>query len=542
MRKLIYKIPIMFAISIIMATASSIIIVSTLSIKTLNMAENEYKAILEELEENENISENSLDKEIYTSEMDNQIKRMFLFSIITGLIIIISLTIVAITFTNRLISYVNEAIRVSRLLSRGNITLDISEKFLKRKDEIGDIIRSLNDVEKVLKNIIKTANLNIDLTKRTAYSLSYANKDLLKRTIEQTSHLVKTAEATEEISGTIKQSAENARLINQMMVESKESVEKAGSIIAETVNNTEEAFEYSEKISGLVKFIEDIAFQTNLLALNASVEAARAGEHGRGFAVVASEVRNLAQTTQSSVYDITSFISGSNERVKKATESANTSRELFADIENKILETTKLISDMTNSTKEQMIGIENINKAMMEIDLENQENSDLVDSMGESSKELENQMQELFNAMSFFKTGARKLEWLDKYNTKNKTIDSQHIRIIEYANKVYNALHSGNKNEVEEAFRGAIEYTKFHFAEEQKMQVQHKDKYDKVKEHFEEHRMFERTIDEQYRKFQTSSDWRQIAENFSHLLEKLLIEHIGVWDKEFVKVSDIQDA
>lgn len=535
MRKLIYKIPIMFAIAIIIATASSIIIVSTLSIKTLNIAVNEYKTRIEE-------NENNLDNEIYTGEIKSQIKRMFLFSILAGLVIIIVLTIMAITFTKRLISYVNEAIRVSSLLAHGNISIDISEKFLKRNDEIGDIIRSLNNVENVLKKIIKTANLNIDLTKRTAYSISYANKDLLKRTIEQTSHLVKTAEATEEISGTIKQSVENARLINQMMVESKESVEKAGNIIAETVNNTEEAFEYSEKISGLVKFIEDIAFQTNLLALNASVEAARAGEHGRGFAVVASEVRNLAQTTQSSVYDITSFISGSNERVKKATESANTSRELFVDIENKILETTKLISDMTNSTKEQMIGIENINKAMMEIDLENQENSDLVDSMGESSKELENQMQELFNAMSFFKIGARKLEWLDKYNTKNKTIDSQHIKIIEYANKVHNALYSGNKNEVEEAFRGAIEYTKFHFAEEQKMQVQHRDKYDKVKEHFDEHRMFEKTIDEQYKKFQTSSDWRSIAENFSHLLEKLLIEHIGVWDKEFVKVSNIQDT
>ena len=533
MIKLIYKIPIMFAIAIIIATSSSIILSNAFYIKTFNTTLNEYKMQLN----NENVSDNELEDKVYIP-----LKRMILFSIIVGLIIVISLTIMAIIFTKRLTSYLNEALRVSHLLSEGDISFKISKKFLNRKDEIGDIIRSLNNVVDVLKGIIKTANLNIDLTKRTAYSLTYSNKDLLQRTTEQTLQLEKTAEATEEISGTIKKSAENAGLINQMMKEAKESVDRAGNIISETVNNTEEAFEYSEKISGLVKFIEDIAFQTNLLALNASVEAARAGEHGKGFAVVASEVRNLAQTTQSSVHDITSFISGSNERVKKATESANFSRELFADIENKISETTKLISDMHDITKEQMIGIGNINKAMTDIDLRNQENDSLVGSMGESSKELESQMEELFKAMSFFQIGARKIEWLDKYNTLNKTIDSQHIKIIEYANKVHNALYSENKKEVDEAFKGAIEYTKFHFSEEQKIQVQHKDRYHKVKEHFGEHRMFENKIDEQYKKFQNSLDWRKVAEDFSHLLEKLLIEHIGVWDKEFVKTAGIQNS
>lgn len=197
---------------------------------------------------------------------------------------------------------------------------------------------------------------------------------------------------------------------------------------------------------------------------------------------------------------------------------------------------------MHDITKEQMIGIGNINKAMTDIDLKNQENDSLVGSMGESSKELESQMEELFKAMSFFQIGARKIEWLDKYNTLNKTIDSQHIKIIEYANKVHNALYSGNKKEVDEAFKGAIEYTKFHFSEEQKIQVQHKDRYHKVKEHFGEHRMFENKIDEQYKKFQNSLDWRKVAEDFSHLLEKLLIEHIGVWDKEFVKTAGIQNS
>ncbi|KLI17794.1 chemotaxis protein, partial [Brachyspira hyodysenteriae] len=129
-----------------------------------------------------------------------------------------------------------------------------------------------------------------------------------------------------------------------------------------------------------------------------------------------------------------------------------------------------------------------------------------------------------------------------QYYTHNKTIDGQHVQIIEYANKVHSALYNGVKEDVDEAFKGAINYTKYHFAEEQKIQVANKDKYHKIKEHFEEHRKFEKAIDDQYKSFKSSSDWRQVAIDFSDLLAKLLIEHIGVWDKEFVRIAGIQDS
>ena len=478
-----------------------------------------------------------LEKELYSS-----LSTTILFSILFSIVIIFIATVIIFLFTRRLTSPLKEALRVANLISTGDLTFDINDRYFSRKDEVGELIKSFDNMKKSIKDIIDIANSNVALTKRTAYSLSYSNKDLATRTLSQATDLEKTAEATEEISSTIRKTADNAAIINDMMINARNAVEEAGSIIAETAQNTEQAFEYSKKISGLVKFIEDIAFQTNILALNASVEAARAGEQGRGFAVVASEVRNLAQTTQNSVNNITSFIAESNEKVKKATDSANMSRNLFEDIENKIEETTRVIADMANTTREQLIGIDSINNAMSNMDAQTQGNSSLVSSMHESSKELEQQMEDLSNAMSFFKVGARKLEWLDQYYTHNKVIDGQHVQIIEYANKVHSALYNGVKEDVDEAFKGAINYTKYHFAEEQKIQAAHKDKYHKIKEHFEEHRKFEKAIDDQYKAFKSSSDWHQVAIDFAELLAKLLIEHIGVWDKEFVKIAGIQDS
>ncbi|WP_300717937.1 methyl-accepting chemotaxis protein, partial [uncultured Brachyspira sp.] len=478
---------------------------------------------------------------ILENELYSNIGKILLFSILFGALIIVVVAIIIVGFTRRLTSPLKEALRLANLISNGDLTFDINNKYIKRRDEVGELISSFNHMKTSIKNIIDVANSNVALTKRTAYSLSYSNKDLASRTLSQASHLEKTAEATEEISATIRKTADNAAIINDMMMNARNAVEEAGSIILETAQNTSQAFEYSHKISGLVKFIEDIAFQTNILALNASVEAARAGEQGRGFAVVAAEVRNLAQTTQSSVNNITSFIVESNEKVKKATDSANMSRTLFEDIESKIEETTKVINDMANTTREQLIGIDSINNAMSNMDSQTQENSSLVASMNESSKELENQMEELSNAMSFFKVGAKKLEWLDQYYTHNKTIDSQHVQIMEYANKVHSALYNDVKEEVDEAFKGAINYTKYHFSEEQKIQMANKDKYNKIKEHFEEHRKFEKAIDDKYKDFKSGSDWHKVAIDFAELLAQLLIEHIGVWDKEFVRVAGIKD-
>ena len=219
------------------------------------------------------------------------------------------------------------------------------------------LAETITDVNTASNNIVKAAQ-----------ELSQGNTDLSRRTESQAASLEETASSMEDMASTIKSSTDHAVAGNNMMVASREAVENAGKIIAETTTNIEEVYEASTKIKNITKIIEDIAFQTNILALNAAVEAARAGDQGKGFAVVASEVRNLAQTTQSSVKDITVLVDNTNEKINKATETARQSQDIFIDIQQKIEDTARIMQDISATAMEQQTGIDQVNRAVAEMD------------------------------------------------------------------------------------------------------------------------------------------------------------------------------
>ena len=189
----------------------------------------------------------------------------------------------------------------------------------------------------------------------------------------------------------------------EMMKDSEVSVKEAGNIIEETTSNIELVYEASNKITDITKIIEGIASQTNILALNASVEAARAGEQGKGFAIVASEVRNLAQTSQSSVKNITLLIEDSNKKIKTAAETARKSLEIFRLIEEKITNTSKIMQDISSMAVEQQQGVYQVNTAITQMDSVTQQNASLVQESSAASQELMYQAKELVSLMEFFK-------------------------------------------------------------------------------------------------------------------------------------------
>jgi methyl-accepting chemotaxis protein len=159
----------------------------------------------------------------------------------------------------------------------------------------------------------------------------------------------------------------------------------------------------SKKIADIIGVIDGIAFQTNILALNAAVEAARAGEQGRGFAVVASEVRSLAQRSANAAREIKALIGASVERVENGTQLVGAAGQTMDDIVHQVKQVTDLIGRISSATVEQTTGINQVGRAVSELDQSTQQNAALVEESAAAAESLRLQADRLSETVSIFK-------------------------------------------------------------------------------------------------------------------------------------------
>ena len=174
-------------------------------------------------------------------------------------------------------------------------------------------------------------------------------------------------------------------------------------MVAQVVDTMESINQASRKIGDITGVIDGIAFQTNILALNAAVEAARAGEQGRGFAVVASEVRNLAQRSAAAAKEIKALIAASSGEVdagsKLVSEAGTTMDEVLASV----ARVTDIMADISAASLEQSTGIEQINRAMGEMDESTQQNAALVEEASAAAQAMQDQAAQLARAVRLFR-------------------------------------------------------------------------------------------------------------------------------------------
>ncbi|MDA0010055.1 methyl-accepting chemotaxis protein [Brachyspira hyodysenteriae] len=328
-------------------------------------------------------------------------RMLILMMIIISLIAIVIISVFISMFIMSITKPLHLLVGVAKEIAEGD--LRTTKQKIKRKDELGELSDAFVAMRKKLVDTIVTVEESANNITMAAKELSEQNTDLAHRTESQAASIEQTSASMTEISSTIRDSAEHSINGSKMILDSKSSVENAGNIISETTTNIEEVHDASSKIKDITKIIEDIAFQTNILALNASVEAARAGEQGKGFAVVAAEVRNLAQTTQTSVKSITDLIENVYDKIDKATGTARESQEIFIEIQNKIDDASKIMEGISNSAIEQQNGIDQVKVAIAEMDSTTQKNAALVEEATASAELLFAQSKESMDAIHLFK-------------------------------------------------------------------------------------------------------------------------------------------
>ena len=271
------------------------------------------------------------------------------------------------------------------------------------QDEIGRTSESFNAMFDRVSEVIGSVKTAVSGITTGTSEINAGTSDLSERTSAQAGALEETSASMEEMTSTIKQNADNAKQANQLAVAAREVAEKGGMVTEKAVEAMDEINRSSKKIADIINVIDEIAFQTNLLALNAAVEAARAGEQGRGFAVVASEVRNLAQRSATAAKEIKSLINESVQKVGDGSELVNRSGQTLEEIVHSVKRVTDIIAEISAASQEQAAGIDQVNKAVMQMDQGTQQNAALVEQATSASQSMANQAHDLLRQVEFFK-------------------------------------------------------------------------------------------------------------------------------------------
>ncbi|MFS4458939.1 methyl-accepting chemotaxis protein [Bdellovibrio sp. HCB2-146] len=239
--------------------------------------------------------------------------------------------------------------------------------------------------------------------------LSTAGQGLSQSSTSAAASLEETVASLEEMTSMVKMNSDNAKQAASLSQTSRGAAEDGEREIKNLVASMHDISQSSRKIEEIINVIDDIAFQTNLLALNAAVEAARAGEQGKGFAVVAEAVRSLAQRSAAAAKDITSLIKDSVEKIENGTAIADKSGDVLNNIVTSIKKVADLNNEISAASSEQTTGIQQINKAMNQLDQSSQSNAASSEEIASTAEEIasqSNQMQMMVGDLNAFVTGS----------------------------------------------------------------------------------------------------------------------------------------
>ena len=241
--------------------------------------------------------------------------------------------------------------------------------------DLGETSVGLNNLANVVNDML-VENKSNGLTLEESSNILLQNVDKLNLSSNKAAaSLEETAAALEEITSNIRNNTENIAKMASYSASVTKSANQGERLANETTVAMDEINKQVNLINDTISVIDNIAFQTNILSLNAAVEAATAGEAGKGFAVVAQEVRNLASRSAEAAKEIKSIVENAKIKADNGKEIASHMIDGYKKLNENIVNTINLIKDIEMSSKEQFLGIEQINNAITSLDQQTQQNS-----------------------------------------------------------------------------------------------------------------------------------------------------------------------
>lgn len=238
-----------------------------------------------------------------------------------------------------------------RRLAEGDLTVELAHQ---SRDELGELTTSVNYLSESLRG-------TIDQARETALRVSEGSS-------QQAASIEETSASLEEISSIIRQGAEKYAEADTMMRDNEGKLLEADRVMKACISSLDEIVTTTETMAKIIKDIEEIAFRTNLLALNAAVEAARAGEAGQGFAVVADEVRSLARRTAEAAKSTGDLIRTAQLKTQEGRTLVQKTSAAYEKVAIQNKKISQLIKDVASSSREQSLGVEQISRAVHELD------------------------------------------------------------------------------------------------------------------------------------------------------------------------------
>jgi len=311
----------------------------------------------------------------------------FRIALLIGVVGILFIALIVSLISNNIVKDIYKGVEFAQVVASGDLSATLK---IKRRDEIGILGNSLNQMVLELREIVKSVEISAENISAASMQLSSSSQDMARGSNQQ-------AASVEEVSSSMTEMVANIHQNTKYAKQTEKISQKASDRMKHVLQSATENSNSITNIANKISIINDIAFQTNLLALNAAVEAARAGEKGKGFAVVAAEVRKLAERSKVAADEI-EVLSESSVKINHEVV------ELMNEIEPEIEKTAKLVQEISTANIEQDSSAELINSAIQQLNQVTQQNAAASEELATSSEELFSQAKQLKENIVYFST------------------------------------------------------------------------------------------------------------------------------------------